>query len=111
MAKNIKAEFLPDGKIRLLRPFEGVPRGFICDGASVPRLFWRFLGHPYDRYHLRPGIKHDFGYHEGLKVRKKLDRQYREDLKKQGLGFIKRNLEYAGVRLFGRRHYTQRSKS
>lgn len=105
MSRNVKAEFLRNGRIRLIRPFENVPRGFVCDGASVPRFFWRFLGHPYDRYHLRPGIRHDRGYDEGKVPRKVLDRQYRKDLKKEGLGFVKRNLEYIGVRLFGAKHY------
>ena len=105
MAKNVKAEFLSDGRIRLIRPFEDIPRGFVCDGASVPRFFWRFLGHPFDRYHLKPGIRHDRGYAEGKVPRKVLDRRYRRDLKEEGLGLFKRNLEYIGVRLFGRRHY------
>lgn len=105
MSKNIKAEFLKNGNIRLLRPFEFVPRGFICDGASVPRFFWRFLGHPFDRRHLRAGVRHDYRYACGVVPRKDCDRMYRNDLKADGLGFIKRNLEYIGVRVFGRSHY------
>jgi hypothetical protein len=105
MSKNVKAEFLRDGRIRLIRPFEHVPRGFICDGASVPRFFWRFLGHPYDRRHLKPGIRHDYGYAVGKVPRKVLDRLYRSDLKEEGLGLVRRNLEYLGVRVFGGRHY------
>ena len=108
MSKNVKAEFLKGGKIRLIRPFEEVPRGFICDGASVPRFFWRFLGHPFDNYHLKPGIRHDYGYAMGKVPRKVLDKRYRDDLKYEGLGFIRRNLEYFGVRVFGRRHYNSK---
>lgn len=105
MSKNVKVEFLRDGCIRLIRPFNEVPRGFICDGASVPRFFWRFLGHPLDNHHLKPGIRHDYGYAVGKVPRKVLDKRYRDDLKDEGLGFIKRNLEYFGVRAFGRSHY------
>lgn len=107
MSKNVKAEFLKNGHIRLLRPFEYVPRGFVCDGASVPRFFWRFLGHPLDRRHLKPGVRHDYGYATGTVPRKILDRQYRADLKAEGLGIFRRNLEYIGVRVFGRRHYNK----
>ena len=105
MSKNVKAEFLKNGKIRLIRSFEFVHKGFICDGASVPRFFWRFLGHPFDRYHLRAGVRHDHRYAMGIVPRRICDRLYRDDLKADGLGFIKRNLEYFGVRVFGRRHY------
>lgn len=105
MSKNVKAEFLKGGRIRLIRPFEDVPRGFICDGASVPRFFWRLLGHPFDNHHLKPGIRHDYGYAKGKVPRKVLDKRYRDDLKEEGLGLIRRNLEYFGVRVFGRRHY------
>ena len=82
-----------------------VPAGFKSDGASVPRFFWRFLGHPFDRHHLRAGVRHDYRYACGVVPRKDCDRMYRNDLKADGLGFIKRNLEYIGVRVFGRSHY------
>jgi hypothetical protein len=110
MSMKIKAEFLKNGNIRLMRPFEFVPKGFICDGASVPRFFWRFLGHPFDVHHLRPGVRHDYRYSTGVVPRKDCDRMYRDDLKADGLGFIKRNLEYFGVRLFGASHYNNTNK-
>ena len=37
-----------------------IPRGFVFDGASVPRIFWLFL-HPTGIL-LIPGLIHDYGY-------------------------------------------------
>lgn len=112
MSKNVKAEFLKNGKIRLIRDFGIVPRGFICDGASVPRFFWRLFGHPYDRKHIRGGVRHDWGYTIGgdEALRKAIDEQYREDLKADGQGFVLRWLEYFAVRLGGRSHYNNTEK-
>ena len=107
MSKNVKAEFLKDGKIRLISDFGEVPCGFICDGASVPRFCWRLFGHPYDRKHIRGGVKHDWRYTVGgdEKMRKKIDKEYREDLKEDGQGLVLRWSEYFAVRLGGRSHF------
>jgi len=107
MTGNVQAEFLRDGRIRLIRDFGEVPCDFVCDGASVPRFCWRVFGHPYDRRHIRGGVRHDWWYAVGgdEKCRKAADQQYREDLKEDGQGFICRWLEYFAVRLGGRSHY------
>ena len=112
MSKNVKAEFLPDGRIRLIRDFGEVPRDFVCDGASVPRFCWRLFGHPYDRKHIRGGVRHDWGYALGgdKAIRKACDERYREDLRADGQGFILRWLEYFAVRLRGRSHFRYTNK-
>lgn len=110
MSKNVKAEFLQNGCIRLIRDFGEVPRDFVCDGASLPRFFWRVFGHPYDRKHIKGGVRHDWGYTVGgdAAIRKAYDEQYREDLKADGQGFVLRWLEYLAVRVFGRSHFNYR---
>ena len=107
MSKNVKAEHLPDGRIRLIRDFGEVPRGFICDGASVPRFFWRIFGHPYDKKHIRGGVRHDYGYTVGgdKKMRKAMDERYRQDIRADGQNLVFAWLEYFAVRLGGRSHY------
>lgn len=37
-----------------------VPRGFRCDGASIPRILWPIVGHPLDGGPLRAAIVHDW---------------------------------------------------
>lgn len=116
MSKNVKAEFLRDGRIRLIRDFGEVPSNFVCDGASVPRLLWRLFGHPYDKRHIRAGVRHDWRYHVGgdESMRKAVDEQYRKDLKADGQRVVLRWLEYFAVRLCGRSHFnntTRKGKS
>lgn len=38
--ETIKTEKIGKRKWRLLQSFGPVPKGFITDGASVPRIFW-----------------------------------------------------------------------
>lgn len=37
----------------------GVEEGYITDGASIPRLFWSSIGHPFQSQYLRAAIIHD----------------------------------------------------
>ena len=107
MSKNPKVEFLKSGKIRLVRDFGPVPADFICDGASIPRFFWRLSGHPFDKHHVRAGIWHDWRYTIGgtKDDRKAADKAYRELLKESGMCAVGAALEYLAVRLFGRKHF------
>lgn len=36
-----------------------IPKGYCYDGASIPRLFWRFIGAPTDNAFLIPALIHD----------------------------------------------------
>lgn len=36
-----------------------IPKGFIFDGASIPRFFWRIVGHPFSPRFLLPALIHD----------------------------------------------------
>lgn len=37
-----------------------LPEGFISDGASIPRFFWRWVGHPFEESHRNESILHDY---------------------------------------------------
>ena len=37
-----------DGRYELVARYHEVPAGFVTDGASIPRLLWRVLGHPFE---------------------------------------------------------------
>lgn len=45
-----------------------IPKGFIFDGASIPRVFWAFMS-PTGLMFI-PGLLHDFGYRYGCWVDK-----------------------------------------
>ena len=111
MSKNVKAEFLRNGCIRLIRPFGEVPRGFTSDGASVPRLFWWIFGHPYDKHHIRGGIRHDWRYKTGAVPRAVADAEYRRDLIEDGMWRAFAWAEWFAVRLCGRSRYNKQHKA
>lgn len=50
-------------RVRVLEPitYEAltVPRGFVSDGASIPRIAWRLIGHPFDDRWIRSALVHD----------------------------------------------------
>jgi len=76
-----------------------VPKGFITDLASVPRIPFIFslFG---DRAH-HESVLHDYLYQTHIVSRKKADKVFYEAMKcRQKNGFIRRCM-YWGVRLFG----------
>lgn len=90
-----------------------VPEGFVSDKHSVPRPLWSLV--PPDQY-ARAAIYHDWAYYRNgiVKVyrdgdrpeiqshsRKECDERYREMLADRGAGWTRRNVMYAGVRLWG----------
>ena len=79
--------------------------GYISDGASVPRFFWRILSPAVDARTLRPSIIHDYEYENGIGTREGADTDYRQRLMDNGYGVIKSSLTYYGVRIGGSRHW------
>lgn len=77
-----------------------VPENFRSDGASMPILFWRLIGHPFQMQYLREAILHDWLYRTQPCSRALADRIFYELL----AGKVKpwrRKLIYLGLRLGG----------
>lgn len=102
-------------KIQLMEPlrFEcggdahEVPSGYVSDGMSVPRLFWRLLSPPVDGRTLRASVIHDYLYATGFVSRAEADRFYRLSLIEDGYPAWKAWAVWIGVRIGGRSHYTE----
>ena len=77
-----------------------IPAGFECDGASIPRLFWRIIGPPISCDYIDEAIKHDWLYRVQTESRLTTDRIFFHELGKKGL-HIRRYFIYIAVRLFG----------
>ena len=77
-----------------------VPRGFITDFASIPRLFWTVIGHPTGRYG-KAAVVHDFTYAKALYKRKRCDEIFAEAMRVLRIGWLKRIVMYQAVRRFG----------
>lgn len=77
-----------------------IPAGFECDGASIPRTFWRLIGPPMDCHYIEEAIRHDWLYRCQVVSRKAADKAFFVWLDQKGL-HIRRCLIYIAVRLFG----------
>lgn len=86
-----------------------IPVGFRSDGASLPRFFWRLIGHPFDMSYLREAIIHDYLYKYQVCTRKEADRFFFVLLEDNNLGF-KRYLIYIGLRIGGRVSWNNHKK-
>ena len=105
---------------RLVEPFEyhigsypsseviRVPKGFVTDFASVPRIFWSILP-PYNRYG-KAAVLHDFCYYKGFCTRKRCDDLFLEAMEVWTVPKWKRLVMYWAVRLFGRRAWKRYRK-
>ena len=93
-----------------------VPRGFTCDGASIPKAFWSALGlHPFSYKIRRPAILHDFLYRNlvgnGV-TRKQADQIFFDALVIDGHVISwKAQLIWQAVRIFGRFAIKERNKN
>ncbi len=81
-----------------------VPKGFVTDLASIPRLpiVYLMLNGIADQ----AGVVHDFLYSSGLIPRDKADAVLKEACIVLGVSAWKANIIWAGVRAFGGDHYS-----
>lgn len=78
-----------------------INRGFLTDGASIPRAAWRVIGHPFISDLLPFALGHDALYSAELMPRADCDKWFLETMKLGGIGWIKRNSIWSAVRTFG----------
>lgn len=83
-----------------------IPKGFVTDGGSIPRFFWRVVGAPTDPQTCGPYIKHDWKYQTGCVSRAQADEELYADLRAAGVGYFRAKAVYYAVRMFGASHYT-----
>lgn len=110
---ELESRDLDDKRIMLLRPLEyqsailgktiTVPKGFVSDKASVPRVpiaYWLFG----DRAH-REAVIHDYIYQTHMVEKKVADKIFLEAMKARNKGVFVRVAMYWGVVLGGRSSY------
>jgi len=112
--RPLKAEFVPlSDNIKLTAELSYwcprtkqlivVPKGFISDCASIPRLLWPIIGQPFDWRWRKESVLHDFLYRTNGQIvtRKVADQIFYDALREGGLRYTKAKAMYLGVRLFG----------
>jgi hypothetical protein len=106
---TVKIEMLPEGKAKLLEDFSyendrfkvTAKAGFVFDGASIPKFFWRVIGHPFSFKLLRPAIIHDVCYASEYFEREYADELFEEMLDRSGVSELKENAMFMAVRIGG----------
>ena len=108
---NYHIKDLEDVSVKLLKPISVflnaskcfmIPEGFISDGSSYPFNFSEAL----KKKEIRAAIVHDYFCKEdnqGLLNQKETHSLFRQILKEDGVGFFKRSLMFAAVRLANHR--------
>ena len=79
-----------------------VPAGFVTDGASIPRAFWRVL-RPFGKY-IEAAVLHDYLYaHPEVygTTQKEADDLFKLAMRDCGVSKWKRNVMWAAVRVGG----------
>lgn len=77
-----------------------VKTGYRFDGASIPRAFWRIVGHPWGRY-APAALLHDILYDTEHFPRDKADQALRDLMKVLPVPSWKRQVIYRAVRAGG----------
>jgi hypothetical protein len=80
-----------------------IPRGFVFDFASIPRIFWRFIS-PTELGDTGP-LKHDWKFRNGLTSQEKADRIFLIDMLLDSIPVWKALTAYIMVRKFGYRSW------
>lgn len=80
-----------------------VPKGFTCDGMSVPRVFWGLVSPTIHQHTISASILHDWMYrkHPQGVNRKQADAIFYAIMRTDGVSKWRALLAYVGVRLFG----------
>ncbi|MCK5602323.1 DUF1353 domain-containing protein [Candidatus Pacearchaeota archaeon] len=76
-----------------------IPKGFITDGASIPRIFWPVFP-PFGQY-FNAAVEHDYLYSITYQTRKEGDKIFLEQMKNDGVKWFTRKMIYRAVRMFG----------
>lgn len=77
--------------------------GDVVDGASIPRIFWRFIGGPLSGKYRRASVIHDVYCVNKLCPSKEVHAAFREMMLADNVFRLKAELMWLAVRLFGPR--------
>lgn len=99
--KKSKESFFEVGYLQHgVRYFE-IPQGFMFDGASIPKFAWSIIGSPFTGKYYNAGLMHDYFYRTGIVTKKEADELFYVKMRQDGVGYIKANLMFAAVKMFG----------
>ena len=112
---RLDLEFIDGRNWRLLKafPYHGerfggtVPKGFLTDFASVPKILWNLL--PPTGEYGPAAVIHDYLYRTARVTRADADWTFLEAMTRLGVPWLIRHAMYRAVRLFGASSYHRRA--
>ena len=84
-----------------------IPKGFVFDGASIPRFFWRIIDTPFSPFVLRAALVHDYIYRSHHIDKESADELFYSMLLEDGNSQFKAVVMYQAVKWFGLRAWNK----
>ena len=78
-----------------------VKRGFVTDGASIPKWLWWLVGSPFTGNYTNAAIIHDALYASEAVNKSFADTMFLKIMEMDGVGWFRRNAMYLAVDMFG----------
>ena len=107
----VQAEWLDDGRrMRLVADFGFVqpdstvwiaPKDSIIDGASIPRVFWSFIGGPFEGRYRNASVVHDVACVVKNRPWRQVHRMFYLATRTGGVGALNAKVMFGAVFLFG----------
>ena len=87
-----------------------IAKGFVFDGASIPRVFWLSTGCPFRPRYRAATVVHDYLY--SIKSDRKLaDQIFKQMLLDAGVSKVKTAMMYRSLRMFGKKFWKKSDPS
>lgn len=83
--------------------------GYVTDGASIPRAFWRLIGHPFGAY-FPAALLHDIFYDTHVVSREQADKALRDLMRLLPLTSWRASAIHRAVRIGGKGAYGKEGK-
>jgi hypothetical protein len=80
-----------------------VPRGYLWNGASIPRYLWTTFGHPLRNRYLRSSALHDAGCEWRNDSARVVHKRFYHGLREDGVPWLRANMFWRAVSLGGPR--------
>ena len=78
-----------------------IPKGYVCDGASIPRVFWSIVGSPFDPNNAVGAWAHDYLYLTHLTDKNTADEVAFQLWRQAGIRLLKARVMWFAVNKFG----------
>ena len=108
---TVATEWLDDGRrMRLLRDFRFLepdstewiaPRDSSIDGASIPQVFWSFIGGPFEGRYRNASVVHDVACVVKTRPWRRVHRMFYLASRTGGVGVVNAKVMFGAVFLFG----------